>query len=438
MSRWTPGLAVRRAIQSKQSGLIVGITVVVLFVGSVVFALNATYGLPLVDRKTVTAQFDTVSGLMEGDDVRVASSRVGYVSEIRLQDGRATAVLEIADPNFQVYRDATATTASVGARSALGQKFVDLDPGDPASGELPPDAIVPQRETRGAQEISDLFNVFDEPTRVAAGSTLREFGGGFAGRSEDLHDAIAAAPGMLPDLGTVSRSLAADDGADLVALLRSSDTLAARFEGRQQELADMTRQLAGTLDALAVDDGAAARQSVQRSPETLRELRLALDALHAPLADLEVSMRESRAGAAGLGEATPDLRGVLREGVAPLDKMPAVAEDAEPAVESLTEVMADARPLSPRLVDLGEGSASVLGDLAPYSSEMSTFFGNAASALSQGDAAGNWLRIYLVPRTESLSGTAPVEDPGVSRNAYPEPGEVQDDSAPALMPEGRR
>lgn len=422
-------MRLRKAVMSGKTALLIGTVVVLVFAGSVAFGLNATHGMPFAERKTVKATFEDVGGLIEGDDVRIASSRVGYVEDIRIENGKAVAILKIDDENRKIYRDASATTASVGARSALGQKFVDLNPGTPEAGELPPGKVIPKRKTRGANEITALFNVFDRRTRQAAGSTLRQFGGGLAGRQQDLRDVLRTAPSMLPALGTVSESLAARDGADLTAMLSSTDRLASRFTGREQEIADLMRQLGSTMDAVAADNGTQVAEILERSPRALDEATSAFDALAQPLADSESAMRDLRPGAEALGDATADLRGVFREGVEPLRKVPGVADKAVPAVDDLTGVMADARPLASQLVDTTSDAAVPLSVLAPYRGEISTFFTRAASALSQGDAAGNWLRIYLVPRSESVLGTVPIKDPTVSRNPYPGPGEAGNDSA---------
>lgn len=427
----------QKAFNSRSSALFIGITVVVLFVASVVFAFSAQYGIPGATVTMVRASFDDVGALRRGDDVRIASARVGTVDTIEYsEDQGAVAVLKL-DGDRPIYRDSSAATASVGARSALGQKFVDLDPGNENAGLLGADEVIPKRVTRGAQEVSDLFNVFDQPTRTALGSTLRELGGGLAGRSDDLADAFRTSPDLLPDLGTVSRSLSADDGADLVGLLRSAETLAGRFEGREQEIASLMTNLSTTLDAVAVDDAVPFEQILQEAPATLRDVRSALDTLNGPLADTRVAVTDLRPGAEALGRATPDVRGVLRDGVGPLDRVPGVADVAEPAVVDLTDLMTDARPLTPRLVQTLREAAPLLADAAPFSPEISQFFTNATSALSGGDAAGHWLRFFPIVSAESASGVLPIEDPTVARNGDPEPGELETDRKPFPLLGGR-
>lgn len=415
-------MGLRKTWDSPRTALIIGISVILVFTGAVVFGLNATHGMPLAPRKTIKAAFTDVGGLVEGDDVRIASSRVGYVDDILIENGQAVAVLEIDDETMKIYRNATATTASVGARSALGQKFVDLDVGSPDAGELAEGQVIARRDTRGAQEISELFNVFDERTRKASGSVLRELGGGMAGRERDMRDLLASAPDALPALGEVSRSLTVHDGADLAKLLESADTLSARFHGRQSEIADVTRDLGTTLQALSVDGGQPVADTLRTAPGALRAARRALSSLEEPLHDTQVAAAALQPGAEALGRAVPDLRGVFTEGVGPLRKVPGVSAKAKPAVEGLSGLMTDARPLARRLERTLKSSAQTLAVLAPYSAEISHFFTAGAGALSQGDAAGHWLRIYVVPRVESVSGVLPVDDPTVNRNAYPAPG----------------
>jgi phospholipid/cholesterol/gamma-HCH transport system substrate-binding protein len=419
-----------KAFHSRSSALFIGLAVVILFVASVIFAFSAQYGIPGATVTMVRASFDDVGALRRGDDVRIASARVGTVDDIEYSEALgAVAVLKL-DGERPIYRNSSAATASVGARSALGQKFVDLDPGTPDAGLLGADEVIPKRVTRGAQEVSDLFNVFDPVTRTALGSTLRELGGGLAGRSEDLADAFRTAPDLLPDLGTVSRSLSAEDGTDLVGLLQSAETLAGRFAGREQEIASLMTNLSTTLDAVAVDGAAPFEQTLQQAPGTLRDVRGALDTLNGPLADTRLAVTDLRPGAEALGAATPDVRGVLREAVTPLDRVPGVSDVAEPAVVDLTGLMSDARPLTPRLVQTLRDAAPLLADVAPFSPEISHFFTNATSALSGGDAAGHWLRFFPIVSAETASGILPVEDPTVARNGDPEPGELETDRKP--------
>lgn len=422
-----------QARSGEKRALAVGLAVLAFFGIALYSAVNAHKGLPGSDRTLVTAMFSDTGGLRAGDDVRIARVRVGRVDAIQLVDGQPVVTLGL-EGDRSVYRNAT---ASVDSRSGLGQRIVNLDPGTPDAGELASGDVIPVSQTTPAENLSTLIEVFDEPTRQSLASTLRETGNGLAGHGRDLQDLLTTAPDLLPDLETVARVLSEEEGTDLVALMETADRLSDRFEGRQDRIAALNGHLATTLRAFDADGGEPLAQTLDRAPDTLRESRAALAALRQPLTDLDAAMLDLEPGAEGLGDATPDLRGVFREAVAPLDDTPAVAEQAGPAIEALTTTMTDARPFVPRAAEALGHANPFLTTLAPYAPEIDLFFDNWASALSRGedglgDPDNRHLRVTLIPHTQSVSGQGGVRDPFVARNPYPAPGEAGEDSTGSL------
>jgi phospholipid/cholesterol/gamma-HCH transport system substrate-binding protein len=386
------------------------------------FALTAQNGMPDyvpgVSRTEVEARFADVGALREGDDVRIAGVRSGFVDRIRLDDGAPVAVLKL-DDGREVYGDAS---ASIGARSALGQKYVELDPGTEKTGAL--SGPIPTERTSGSVELDAVLDTLDATTRTATGVALREIGGGMTGRGQDLRDGLADLDTNLADLGTISKALATDDGAALTDLLRTADVVSGALSSQQEQLAGLTRNTGITIDALAVDEGDRLEETIQRSPDTLRELRGALESLDGPLVDTEVAARALLPGARALGAALPDTRGLLRDAVDPLKKVPGVADDADQAVVALTPLLADARPTVQGLGTALTRLEGPLSTMAPYSREVLLFFQNAASALSQRDAAGGWLRFYPVVNAENVIGNLPIRNPLLQRQPYPAPEEA--------------
>lgn len=405
-----------------------GIGVVLGLALSLYLSLTASTGLPGQSFRTASAAFDDVGGLREGDDVRTASVRIGQVRSIRFEDGRARVVMQL-DPDQDVYRDAS---AMVVARSALGQNFVMLNPGKAASGQMPEGGRLDDSKVVSPVNLDEVLSVLDEPTRKATASLLDETGTGAAGHALDLADVLESAPELLSDLRVVARSLAAPE-AELDELLRSSRSLAGRFDGRTERVGALMRDMATTMDALGVDDGEPLESTIENAAPALDTTAKALKDLRGPLKQLGSGMRTLRPGANALGDATPTLRAVLREGRPVLDKVPAVTQDAEPAVSSLVGAMDDARPLADRLQKTFATGSGLTGVLAPYIPEFVRFFERWNSANQYGDKSGNSLRITLVVRPESITGVLPVRDPLVHRNPYPAPGQADGDRATTLL-----
>lgn len=389
---------------------------------SVYVALNAQTGvLPFTPLQFRTVAFDDVGDLQVGNEVRVAQVRIGRVDEIDLVGDEAHVRMQIDDTGYAIYRDATAEVTS---RSGLGQQYLELRPGSPAAGRLGEDDVLPVANTENADQLLDLADVFDPATQDAARTALGELGNGAAGRGQDLRDFLSGAPEILSDLGTVARSLAVDDGRDLTAMLESLDGLAARFDGREQEIAELVGQLDTTLAAFDADGGAPLAATLDVAPESLSALRTALVDLQQPLRDTTSAMSVLEPGAVALGEATPDLRGVLTEAPGPLDRVPGVSDAAEPALSELRPVFTDARPVAPKLTELVASAHTPLQVLAPYAPEIAQWFTNASYALSDGDTAGHALRFTLLPRDENFTGAAGIPSPLRQGDPYPEPGEV--------------
>jgi phospholipid/cholesterol/gamma-HCH transport system substrate-binding protein len=398
---------------------LIGLVTLSTFLGAVVFGLNATRGNPVKERATVEAVFDNVAGLMVGDDVRIASARVGYVEEMKIDKGNALLVLKIDDPKQKIYADATAVVTD---RSGFGQKFVSLDPGSSKAGDF--DGRIELAQTVRSEDINELFNVFDDKTRAAANSTLSQLGGGMTGHSQDLNDLLDNSPAILDNTATVSDALTVNQGNDFVGLLQSSDRLAARFAGRQQHVADVLGQMATTLDAIAVDNGGPEAKAIQDAPETLDDVKSALDDLEDPLKHTASAMDDLRPGAEALADATPDLRAFMKDAVEPLEDLPEVNKLGEPALKSLTTLVHDARPLARQLIKTGHAGAPMVTTMADYTPEVVRWFVDLGDTLKYETPDGLYTRILAIVSDESVGGLG--RSATVKRNVYGAPGTVDE------------
>ncbi len=422
-------------ISSRTRSILIGLVVLGVFGISVEVAINAAKGLPGQTRTVVYAAFDDVGALRSGDDVRIAGARVGQVGSIKLQSDHAVVQLKF-DGHRTIYKNSTAVTASIGARSSLGQKYVAFTPGSASAGVIESGQVIPAAKTGGAQDLSDLVAIFDAGTRQALGSTIRQVGGGAAGHAQDVNDALKSMPTALTDLSTLSVALT-DSNTDLTSMLKALDTLSGRFANNQGELANLVKNLDTTVSAVTVDQGKALDETIARAPGALTSVRAALGALQQPLAQAHTALVTLKSGTQALGAATPDIRGILREARSPLNNLPAFDQKASPALGDLTGVFQDLGPLAPHLTQALQAAQTPLQVLAPYSPEAAMWFTYATNGLSQGDADGHWLRFYVLANTESLTGILPLTDPLVARDAYPAPGVAPTERKTSLTGTGK-
>lgn len=316
--------------------------------------------LPLKPYTYVTAEFDDVGTLKVSQKVAQSGVRVGVVSAIEHEQGRAIVTLRL-DGDQKVYRNAT---MALGNESAVGRKYVLLDAGTPDAGELG-DSIVPVTQTSGGRDLNDVLAVFDKRTREGVRTITQELGGGVLGHGPDLHSTLRASDDLVRGLGVIMRSVNTPR-ADLGELIVNLDALTSRFAGREGDLRQLLQESQVILGAVATDDGGPLASTVEQLPNTLTQARTDLAEVNPALADVALTFRTLRPAARDLALATPALRGFLRESQQPLNRVPGVVEDAVPAVDELTTMFEDARPVVPLVARLLVSADPLLQTLAPY------------------------------------------------------------------------
>ena len=251
------------------------------------------------DRYELTATFDDVSGLFPGDDGKLAGVAVGSVGSIDVQGGRAVVALEVAD-DVALPPD---TEVAIRWRNLIGQRYVELRPGDAAGRLADGDEI---ERTRSVVDIGLLVNRLGPLARAvdpgqlnrlltALAEALEGRGGDIGGLMRDV-DAVLATLAerddtiaqLVTDYATVTETLARRDDQirqvvdDLVLLTQAFadnttllDTalveLGGFSEGLAAVLGEDARGLGATIDDLAVVTGTA-RDHIAELEEALNQL----------------------------------------------------------------------------------------------------------------------------------------------------------------------
>ncbi|MGW5481876.1 MCE family protein [Streptomyces sp. NPDC004008] len=113
--------------------------------------------LSFTPEHTYHAVFSDVTGLENGDDIRVAGVRVGEVEGIRIKDRT------LAEVTFSVSADRpllTSTHAVVRYRNLVGQRYIALTEGVGDGTRLPPGGTLPLSRTQPALDLNALLNGF--------------------------------------------------------------------------------------------------------------------------------------------------------------------------------------------------------------------------------------------------------------------------------------
>jgi phospholipid/cholesterol/gamma-HCH transport system substrate-binding protein len=106
---------------------------------------------------TYRARFTDVTGLLKGDDVRIAGVKVGQVRSIKVVDNTIAEVRFSVDGTVPL---ATSVRAKIRYRNLVGQRYVALSEGPGGGQSLPAGGLIPLGQTTPALDLTALFNGF--------------------------------------------------------------------------------------------------------------------------------------------------------------------------------------------------------------------------------------------------------------------------------------
>lgn len=193
------------------------------------------------------ARFTDVTGLNEGDDVRIAGVRVGQVDSIRVVDRR------IAQVRFSVEADRRlprSVTAEIRYRNIVGQRYVQLARGTgPVGATLPRGGTIPLSQTTPPLDLTDLFNGFRPLFRALPPNEVNRLAGEivqvFQGQGATVGDLLSSTASLTNTL--------ADKDKVIGDLIRNLNRVLKTVNSRSGKLADLVTTLQRLVSGLAQD-----------------------------------------------------------------------------------------------------------------------------------------------------------------------------------------
>lgn len=400
----------RGAASLAASPVLVGAVTVLVTIVAVFLSYNANTGLPFVPTYDLKANLPNGAQLVKGFEVRIGGARVGQVSKIeakRRADGSTYAQITMKlDKEIEPLK--ADTTLLVRPRSAIGLKYVELTPGR-GDGDLESGAVIPVKQARPeVVELDDLLNMFDDKARVGSRNSLNGYGGGLAGRGEDLNRAIPALIPLLEDLEPVAANLASRK-TRLGRLFRALGKAANEAAPVAEAQAALFVNLDTTFTALASIARPYLQESISEGPPTEEVAIREFPFQGKFLANNAALFRELRPGIATLRHSAPILADAFEAGTRTLPKTIPMNAQLADVFESLADFSEDplVRTGVQQLTRLSSSLKPTLAYLTPVQTTCNyatLFFRNAASLLSDGDANGTWQRFIIVPSASEQGG----------------------------------
>jgi phospholipid/cholesterol/gamma-HCH transport system substrate-binding protein len=297
--------------------------IVVTVTATAVLAISiANTGVGGADR--YNAHFTDVTGLIEGDSIRVAGVRIGQVTDISVVNRRQARV------EFTVQtgrRLPVSTTARIKYLNLVGQRFIELDRGTGPPGQvIPRGGTIPLRQTTPALNLTQLFNGFKPLFQALSPTDVNQLAG----------EIIQVLQGEGPTMDSLLRSVAS-----LTSTLASRDQVIGQVIDNLNDVLETINTRSDQLGDLIV---------------TLRKLTTGLASDRAPLGEAVSAMSE-------LTNSTAEL---LHVGRAPL-------KNSITHLGRLSDNLADESPTLDRFLRTLPGKSADIARLGSYGSWLNLF-----------------------------------------------------------------
>jgi phospholipid/cholesterol/gamma-HCH transport system substrate-binding protein len=262
-------------------------------------------GTSFSSRYKLTATFDDVTGLLTGDEVKVAGAPVGQVKSIKVVRGKAVVGMEV-DKDVRLPVD---STAAVRWRNVMGQRIIYLEPGT-ATAKLGNGDRVPH--TRSVVDLGEILNSLGPLTQSLDPNQLNKilfsFSQALDGNEQNLslltdnldvllktfearRDTIK---GMIDNYETVSQALAKRD-TQIAASVDNLASLTTVFADNRKLLENAVVQISGVttnLNAVLGGNDAQLARIIGNLGKFSQTFRLNVDQLEKMVQQLPLTLRE--------------------------------------------------------------------------------------------------------------------------------------------------
>ena len=279
---------------SERNPVLIAINGLTLIVVLMVVAMSFNR-LPLISGTTYRAQFTDASGLVKGEEVRIAGIKVGAVTDIRLEDSLVEVEFTVEDVDL-----GSDTTAAIEVKTLLGQHYLSVTPA--GSGDLDENAVIPVERTSTPLNIVPAFLRLTEQTQAIDTDQVAE---AFDALSSVLRTTAPEIRGTLRGLSRLSRAVTTRDD-EIRELFAHAENVTGVVADRDQEITQLVRASNSVLEVLD-----SRRDTIARIIDGTSDLAVQLRGLVADNAkELEAGADQAQHGARGAaaqqGAARPD------------------------------------------------------------------------------------------------------------------------------------
>ena len=193
------------------------------------------------------AEFTDVTGLLPGDDVRIAGVKVGAVKAIKIHDAKYAQVTFAVDKGEALHTDAQ---LQVRYRTLVGQRYVALEPGTNGP-TMSSGQEVPLSQTKPALDLTTLLNGFKPLFQALDPTTVNDL-------SQEIIEVFQGEGGTLDTLLAHTASVTntiADHDQVIGEVIDNLDSALATIAARDGQVTTLIKTLKDLVVGLNADKG---------------------------------------------------------------------------------------------------------------------------------------------------------------------------------------
>ncbi|WP_435769984.1 MCE family protein [Nocardioides sp. SYSU DS0651] len=257
-----------RGLDKKTAGDLTRLTIFMVLTALATGVLVVTIGnLSFGATRSYKADFVDATGVVEGDDIRIAGVKVGSVQDVEIIGADRARISFDVDADTVLDED---TRAAIRYRNLIGQRYISLTDQTGGGERLAEDAVIPVSRTKPALDLTVLFNGFKPLFQALSPDDINKL-------SFEIVQVFQGEGGTLESLLSSTASLTqtlAERDEVIGDLLENLDYVLDHVADRDQELTELIgsfRQLVGGLN----DD----REAILSSLDSISELSVHTAAL---------------------------------------------------------------------------------------------------------------------------------------------------------------
>ncbi|MFI6943458.1 MCE family protein [Streptomyces sp. NPDC050418] len=213
------------------------------------------------DTVTYRARFTDVTGLIDGDGVRISGVKVGEVTDVRVVDRRTAQVTFTVEKGREL---PGTTTAAVKYLNMVGQRYVALERGTGTqTPALAPGGTIPVGRTTPALDLTLLFNGFKPLFEGLSPGDVNELAGSIV---KVLQGEGGTVDSLIEHVGSLTTTVAAKDKV-IGQVIGNLNEVLTTINGREDQFKDVVTTLTQLVSGFNED-----REPLGQAVEAMGEL----------------------------------------------------------------------------------------------------------------------------------------------------------------------